>query len=307
MASRSITSIDRYRRPTLNALVEEFLDARRRVLGSRTERTTICAYRRDLERFALSFHAVPLDEITAKAIETYLRDLRTAKGMPVAPATANRHQATLSAFFSWLEEREAIARNPIKGMRKARMPETAPGALTVETCDKLLAQARAMGTRELALVALMLATGMRIGEVLALNVEDLDLGSLSILVREGKGGKSRTVYITSDVRKTLKKLLAGHPNPAPFSPVFTSTRGRLSYQRAASLFKAIAAGLTNPDGSDLHLHQCRHTFATCQLAKGMNPVHLMTVTGHSDLRTLGRYTKAAKVAAAEGEFRRVNR
>jgi site-specific recombinase XerD len=306
MASRTIVAIGRFRRSNLADLVEEFLEVRRRVLGNRTEKTTIRAYRRDLEHFTGEFSTVVIEAITSGAIEKYLRELRTRTGAAVAPATANRHQATLSAFFGWLEDKAVITKNPMKGIHKARLPERAPGALSAETCAKLLARAQALGVREHALVQLLLATGMRISEALALNLEDIDLGRLTITVREGKGGKSRTVYVTQNERKLLRKLMAAHPSPAPFSPVFTSTRGRLSYQRAAALFKEIAAGLTNPDGSDLHLHQCRHTFATWQLAKGMNPIHLMTVTGHTDLRTLGRYTKAAKVAAAETEFRRVN-
>lgn len=307
MPRASVTPIDQYRPRTLADQVSAFLEARRRILGPRVEKTTIRAYRHDLARFLAAFGGQDLQALTSDSLERYLRGLNKPDGSPLAPATLNRHRGSLVSFFGWLEEQGTIARTPMKGIRKARVPEAEPGTLSEETCVALLARAKKLGTREHALVALLLATGLRASEALALDVRDLDLGQLVLTVRHGKGDKARQVFITADERRVLRRLLAKHPDPRPHAPLFTSNRGRLSYPRASALFKEIADGLSNPDGSSLHLHQTRHTMATRLLAAGMNPIHLATLTGHADLRTLDRYTKAAKTAAAEAEFRKFMR
>lgn len=305
MASCTVTPIDRYRPAKLADQVEHFLASKARTLGTGSGKT-IRAYRHDLARFPASFGALGAGAVNRDALERHLRDLTESDGAPVAPATANRHHATLCSFFSWLVDQGTLEVSPMKGIGKVRVPDAEPGALTEVARAAVLANAKLHGTREHALIALLLATGLRIAEALALDIADLHLEDLAVTVRQGKGGKTRRAFLTHEARTILKRYLREHPDRRPHAPVFITSRGRLSYPRAAALFKTIAEGVTNPDGSPLHLHQLRHTFATAQLGKGLNPAHLMTLTGHTDLRTLGRYTNAAKEAAAEAEFRHFN-
>lgn len=301
----NLVPLDAHRRPTLRDHVAYFLSSKARTLGSSSTRT-IRSYRHDLNRFLVAFEGFDPSQITKRQIERYLIGLRRSDGMPVAPTTANRHQATLSSFFSWMVDQEAIAKHPMTGLKRIRVQDPDPRALDPDARSKLLLRAEREGLRERALVMLLLATGLRISEALHLDVRDLHLDDLRITVRWGKGGKLRQVYLTPEARSALQSYLASR-HACRHDPVFASRRGRLSYQRAAAIIRKIARGLVNADGTPLTWHQTRHSFATEQLGKGMAPTHLARITGHSDLRTLGRYTKAAQDAAAEAEFRRLNR
>lgn len=304
MVPNEVIPIDRHRPRRLRDLAAAFLASKARALGPSSGRT-IQAYRRDLERFLAAFGDRPPD-LDASEVERYLLTLAKSDGSPVAPATAARHHAALSSFFTWLVEQEQIERSPMKKIKKTRVKEPPTGALSPALEEQLLRQAKEKDVRVHALLLLLVRTGLRISEALALDVRDLRLDELAIDVRSGKGDKQRQVFLTTDAKAALKRLLRGQPSPRPYDPVFTSQRGRLSYQRAAALFKAVAGHLRNSDGSELHLHQLRHTFCTTQLLKGMNPAHLMTLAGHADLRTLGRYVRAAQTQAAEDDFRRHN-
>lgn len=303
----SITPLDSRRRSTLPALVDAFLAAKARLLGMGSAKT-VRAYGFDLRRFLADFGGYEAAQLSANDIERYLQGLKKANGTPVSPSTANRHLATLASFFSWLVERGEIESSPVKAVKKAKLKQPEPGALDAAVRAELVERARKKGLREHLLVTLMLATGLRIAEALALNVEDVLVEFMTINVKVGKGNKPRKVYFTSDERTLLKRYLKAMGNVGPYAPLFTSSRDRrLSYQRAASLFKEIAGDLPNLDGRPLNLHQLRHTYCSEQLGKGVNPAHLMATTGHADPRTLARYTMATKEAAAEAEYRKFNR
>jgi site-specific recombinase XerD len=290
---------------SMRDLVDAFIASKGRSLGKKSAKT-IRAYGFDLERFLAASSGIAACEVRAVDLERHLSQLCKSDGTPVAPATANRHLATLASFFSWLVDRGTIESSPVKGIKPAKLKSLEPGALDPAVRSQLVERAKRKGTREHALVVLLLATGVRIAEALDLDVGDVQLEALTLVVKTGKGDKARTGCYTTDTRAVLKRYLKERA-AGTHEPLFTSSRGsRLSYQRAASVFKEIAGDLRNVDGSPLHLHQLRHSFATEQLGKGMNPTLLMTLTGHSDPRTLGRYTLAAKEAAAEAEFRRHN-
>jgi site-specific recombinase XerD len=316
MTSRKVIPLRAQQQPDLATLSHEFLTSKARELGR--ESKTVLAYRRDLTRFTAAFEGVLPADVSTAAIETYLAGL-TVQGhgagsepRPVAPATMNRHLATLTGFFGWLEAREAIARSPLGGgrVKKAKLPRRPPAALDDVMREELVAAAKAHEPRLHLLVALMLASGLRIAEALALDVGDLDLADRRVQVRAGKGDKARVAYFGPEEAAIAKAYLKKHhrqPQRAD-APLFESSRGnRLSYSRAYSLLQAIATDLVNADGSKLHWHQTRHDYATRQMRKGINPAMLMAILGHDDARVFNRYVEAAKQEAAEREYRRVNR
>lgn len=289
-------------------LVERFLAAKTGANGPATGNTSR-AYRNDLRAFVASFDAWEVRGIDASRIVDYLNGLRRDDGKPLAQATKRRHRATLSSFFAWLEAQGLVDKNPIQGnLAKIRLPEPEANDLSLAVQEELVKRAKAVGPREHALIVLLLGTGLRISEALALVHGDLDLAGLRLMVQCGKGGKSRRVPFTPKVARVIRSYIRSKADQGPNEPLFLSSRGQaLSYPRAASLFKALAQGLTDDQKRPLHLHQLRHTYATRQLKVMEHPIHLATLTGHSDLRTLRRYAKAAEYDAAEAQFRKTNR
>ncbi|MBM3271632.1 MAG: phage integrase N-terminal SAM-like domain-containing protein, partial [Candidatus Sericytochromatia bacterium] len=126
--------------PAIKDLVEPFLASKSRTLGP-SSRLTVLSYRQTLARFTKAFgHRGPAS-LTPAEIASYWQGLVTRKGEPLAPATANRVLATLSAFMSWVADQGIAERNPVNGLSKLRLPDRDPGAMSEATRQEVLDRA----------------------------------------------------------------------------------------------------------------------------------------------------------------------
>ncbi|MBO2461731.1 tyrosine-type recombinase/integrase [Actinomadura violacea] len=218
---------------------------------------------------------------------------------PLSPATYCRHLATCQSAFGWWQLQGWLASDPTVGLSRPSIPRGAPRARPDDEVRELLT-GPGVPLRERTLWTLLYETAARAEEILSLDVPDLDLPNKRVLLR-GKGGHQRWVFWQTGAARLLPRLLAGRQA----GPVFLSHRpprsavasvdlcpvtgrARLSYRRAAELFK---------DVTGLRLHDLRHSQLTHEAETGTNPPMLLARSGHASLRSLEPYIAGLSAAA----------
>jgi len=202
------------------------------------------------------------------------------------PSTINRAIVSLSAFFKWLG-----VPNPAKEIKLLPEVKTAPQALERKELLALIRSVRASGKpRDVAIVILLLHTGLRVSELCALKLEDVAIKERSghVIVRSGKGNKRREVPLNSTARSGLKEWLKVRENSS--KALFTGRgSGSLSPRAVEYLIKKYSsrAGL-----EDVTPHVLRHTFCKSLVDAGESLDRVATLAGHENLNTTSKYTKA---------------
>jgi integrase/recombinase XerC len=230
-----------------------------------------------------------------------------------SPATLGRKLASVRCFFRWLV-REGVRRDdPTAGLPMPKLEKRLPRPLSVDDCEQLItrderrehrptpdggARARSrewMRVRDRALVELLYGTGIRVGELVALDVRDLELRAQEIRVM-GKGGKERVVPIPEQAREALDDWIDLRRHPGLLGePLFISLRARreekprrLAAREARRILdeRAKRADL----GEHVHPHRLRHSYATHLLDMGADLREIQELLGHASLSTTQKYT-----------------
>jgi integrase/recombinase XerD len=282
---------------------------------------TISAYRNDLHQFD-AFLGASLngngnrngkrnwDALQRDGIVDYLG---TLKRRNYAEATVARKVAAIKSFFGYLQAEGVIHRNPAESLESPRVGRTLPKALSVTEVDELLEQPLKRNTpearRDRAMLELLYATGMRVSELVAVNMEDLHLPvaitptsspeqrSDKAYVRcMGKGSKERTIPIHDEAAvATSDYLNDGRPGLVKAkkeSALFVNRRGeRLTRQGFWLILKQYAKEANI--SSSVTPHTLRHSFATHMLRGGMNLRHVQELLGHANISTTQVYTQVA--------------
>ena len=211
------------------------------------------------------------------------------------PATINQRLAGVSRFFKWAQAHEHIRTDPTAGVKRERPAPRRPRALTDRDRKKLIrAVAQTGNLRDVALVELLLGTGLRISEALALRRGDVTLGARSgeVRVRRGKGGVSRTVPLTATVRRALRDYLELYPDLGKDDPLWVGERGALKSPSGVFRLLKKYARFAGVDETAVSPHVLRHTFATRYLAANPNDLRgLAALLGHASLDTVMIYTE----------------
>ncbi len=211
----------------------------------------------------------------------YLQETRNAGGT---------HQAyrVLKTFFRWLVAEDVIGASPVARVGAPRVPQE---ALEPANLDHLWAMAGTCergtftGDRDRSVLLCLLDSGCRASEFVALNCDDVDLGTGAVRIRHGKGGKARTAFLGVKARKELVRYLRHRPDTS--GPLWVSHSGeRLHYSGLREIVRRRArlAGVPAPS-----LHSFRRSFALLSLRGGMNVYALQKIMGHADLSVLRRY------------------
>src|SRR5215216_5532641 len=181
---------------------------------------TLTSYQSDLALFARWFIGTTAEPFTAAAVTpTDVRDYR-AHLVSVehrAPATVNRRLAALRKFFTWAKATRRITDLPTDSVKLVQASPGAPHALAKREVDALLRKAEQRGKkRDIAILAVLRHTGIRVSELCALRVADLDVGERHgrLTVRSGKGSKYREVPVNADARRAVAQYLAVRPRVA---------------------------------------------------------------------------------------------
>lgn len=209
--------------------------------------------------------------------------------------TRSRHLSAIRSFHRFLLAESMVADDPSDGIDSPKHPKPLPHYLDLAEVEALLAApdgSTAAGIRDIAMVELLYATGMRVSELVNLKVEDLDLSNGVVLVF-GKGQKERLVPIGQRAIAGVKTWLAG-PRQAMLHgracrTLFVSPRGkgftRMGFWKLLRRY-AVGAGIQKP----VSPHKLRHSFATHLLTRGANLRAVQLMLGHSDLATTQIYT-----------------
>ncbi len=264
---------------------------------------TIAAYHQDLEQFAafLEEEGRSWLQVDRPAVRRFLARLQE-RGL--APATIARKVAVLRSFYGYLVRREILPTHPLRALGTPKVPSRLPRFLTVEEMVALLMAPdlrTPQGLRDRAILELLYASGLRVGELVALNLGDVDWGRREVHVR-GKGGRERLALLGRPALRALRAyVLQGRPLLAGKSPhtdaLFLNRWGkRLSDRSVRTLVSEYArqVGL-----EDVTPHTLRHTFATHLLEGGADLRIVQELLGHARLTTTQRYTHVSQTHLRE--------
>lgn len=272
-------ALDQYR---LQNVVEEYLAALR--VAGRSPRT-IEWYRANLAEFIRFLErdgrAASAADVQPAAVRRWLLALN-ARPTALAPSSLAGRVRTIKAFGTWIAAELDLSANPVRSVPVPRVPDQLVPSLRDHEIARLVqvASESRHPQRDLALVLLMIDTGMRLSEVAGLNVADVDLieGRCRVM---GKGSRERLVPIGRRTRKALRAWTSvRRPSPASNSPVFAGPRGsRLSARGIHQLVHRLArrAGIETRCSP----HILRHTFARAFLTNGGDVFSLQRILGHS--------------------------
>ncbi|MBW3662936.1 MAG: site-specific tyrosine recombinase XerD [Actinobacteria bacterium] len=264
---------------------------------------TIGAYRRDLRLFAgyLIEHGIVDPRTVApediEAFVPWLRQRRTAQGRLYASSTIARAVVAVRGLYRFLAREGVIVDDVAADVGTPRSPRSLPKPLSRVQAERLLAQPvgdRPLALRDRAMLELLYGSGLRISELTALDVDDVDPVE-QLLHVTGKGRKQRIVPFHRAAADVLEAwLVRGRPSLQPRGPgLFTNSRGgRLTRQGAWKIVKRHAdrAGLAE----DVSPHTLRHSFATHLLDGGADVRTVQELLGHASVTTTQVYTLVSR-------------
>ena len=267
-------------------------------------RNTWEAYRNDLEQFELFLEerlnggaagGSPWLAVDLNLLNQYIADLRDRKGY--RDTTTARKVAAIKSFFSFLLLNGSIPEDPTESLGSPRIGRTLPKCLSEDDVIRLLDAAAKAGTpesnRDATILEMLYATGLRVSELVSLNVSDIDFQEAYIRCW-GKGSKERLVYLypkaVVELRRYLASarvtLLGSHKGE---NALFVNHRGeRLTRQWVWSILKTYSKKANIDEG--ITPHTLRHSFATHLLQNGASLRHVQELLGHSSISTTQVYT-----------------
>lgn len=252
------------------------------------------AYREDLlqlEEFLRSAGCRGPEDATSAILRRFASGLHSAG---YAASTVARKLASMRSFFAFGQREGWVRVNPAKPLRGPKRGRRLPKFLTGDEIGRLLAAPRPEalgGLRDRAVLELMYSAGLRVQELVNLDIGDLDLANATVRVR-GKGRRERLGIVGAHARAALRAWLADRPRPAAArgpGPLFTNKLGgRLSVRGVARLLEKhlAAAGLAGRASP----HTLRHSFATHLLDAGADIRSVQELLGHKSLVTTQIYT-----------------
>jgi integrase/recombinase XerD len=282
---------------------------------------TRSAYRRDVAGWLAWCAGRDLDPLKAGFLDVnaYARGLEAAidprSGKALAPATVARKLSGLSSWYDFLVKLRAVTANPVGGADRPYVSRdhSATVGLTAPEVDALLAAADAAtgpaAIRHRAVLALLADLGLRVGELVSLEVADLGWERGHRTVRfVGKGGKSRRRALTPAAAAAVDLYLASREISG--GPLFATASGeRIDRHAVFRLVRRLARDAGIPGWERLSPHSLRHAFATTARAEGVALEDVQDAMGHADPRTTRRYDRdrhnldrdpAYVIAAARG-------
>lgn len=260
---------------------------------------TLSAYRNDISALIRFLSENKLADQTwnnvgESNIRAYLDDL-DERGY--ALTTKSRKIASAKSFFNFMKEEQIIEGNPLSDVRQPRTGQSLPKALSIEDVDRLLGASSDSDTtedaRDLAMVELMYAAGLRVSELVGLNLRDVDLDAGTVRTI-GKGSKERVIPIYDTAVESIAEYITyfrpAHSRYQSEKALFLNRRGRRLTRQAYWLRLnklATKVGIS----SKITPHMLRHSFATHLLHGGASLRHLQELLGHSSIATTQIYTQ----------------
>jgi site-specific recombinase XerD len=204
--------------------------------------------------------------------------------------TLNKYFRALRTFFNWLQSEELIKENPFMRLKAPKLDTKAVQALfpnEIEQLFKICSGKTVLDIRDTAILSMFLDTGLRVSELANLNMEDVNLDTGSILVKNGKGNKQRIVRIGTRAQKALWKYTLYRKGES--NKLFLNRSG---VPLALNGVKILIKHMGKKANVKVHPHQLRHTFAISFLRAGGDVFSLQYLLGHSTLQMTQRYLQS---------------
>jgi integrase/recombinase XerC len=285
--------------PDLGEHIQRYLDELRR---QNVSAHTLRNYASDLDQF-LAYFTVPdkppptPDQFDVLAMREWLGHLYRQR---LTAVSMRRKLAAVRSFFKYLMRESVIPTNVARLVRTPKAPKSLPSVMTAEqtnalvdgipaTADKM---ERPYPARDLAIFELLYGCGLRISELVGLNLDDFDFGDRWVRIR-GKGRKERQVPFAAKAADSLDRYRAIRTPEQPAErALFLNHRGqRLTDRGARGIVKFYAQWITGD--SSIHPHSLRHAYATHLLSDGADLRAIQELLGHAQLSTTQKYTQVS--------------
>ena len=225
---------------------------------------------------------LPIDEITTEILRNYLADYKS--NSKAGMVTIDNIRRTLSSFFTWLENEDYIVKSPVRRIHKVKTTRRVKETFTDENLEKL--RDTCSNVRDLAILELLISTGMRVGEITRLNISDMNFQERSCIVL-GKGNSEREVYFSAKSKMYIKKYLEMRTdnNEALFVSLI-KPYNRLGISGIEILIRNLGK---EANINKVHPHKFRRTMATMAIDKGMPIEQVQKLLGHIKIDTTMEY------------------
>ena len=242
---------------------------------------TISYYKENIQRL-ISKLEKPIKVITTEDIRNYLSNYKETNNC--GSVTIDNIRRVFSSFFAWLEDEDYIIKSPVRRIHKVKTASIIKETFTDENIEKMRDECK--NIRNLAIIELLISTGMRVGELVNLNIEDLNFEDRSCVV-QGKGNKQREVYFDARTKIHLMQYLnlRKDDNKALFVSK-NKPHQRLSISGIELIVRRIGA---KTDVNRVHPHKFRRTLATMAIDKGMPIEQVQKLLGHVKIETTMHY------------------
>ena len=273
--------------------VELFLSAKR--IEGCSEKS-LSYYRKTIETMSEKI-GKGITHITTNDLRSYLTDYQTERKS--SKVTIDNIRRILSSFFSWLEDEDYILKSPVRRIHKVKTAVTIKETYTDETLETMRDHCDSL--RDLALIDMLASTGMRVGELVLLNREDINFEERECVVF-GKGSKERMVYFDARTKIHLQNYLAQRTDSN--NALFVSLKApyeRLQIGGVESRLRELGKRLSL---QRVHPHKFRRTLATMAIDKGMPVEQLQRLLGHQRIDTTLQYAmvKQSNVKIAHRKY-----
>ncbi len=242
---------------------------------------TVAYYKATVEHL-LKCIDTPIRKITTDEIRSYLAKHQEKSGC--SKTTVDNIRRNISSFFSWLEEEDYILKSPMKRIHKIKTVQPVKEIISDELIERL--RDACLCKRDLAMVDLLYSTGIRVGELVRLNVDDISFEERECVVF-GKGDKERKVYFDAKAKLHLQDYLKerNDDNPALFVTL-DAPHQRLKISGVEIRIRRLGRSV---NAEKIHPHKFRRTMATRAIDKGMPIEQVQKILGHSQIDTTMQY------------------
>ena len=242
---------------------------------------TISYYKENIQRL-ISKLEKPIKGITTEDIRNYLSEYKEINNC--GSVTIDNIRRVFSSFFAWLEDEDYIIKSPVRRIHKVKTASIIKETFTDENIEKMRDECK--NIRNLAIIELLMSTGMRVGELVNLNIDDLNLEDRSCVV-QGKGNKQREVYFDARTKIHLMQYLnIRKDNNKALFVSRNKPHQRLSISGIELIVRTIGV---KTDISRVHPHKFRRTLATMAIDKGMPIEQVQKLLGHVKIETTMHY------------------
>lgn len=224
----------------------------------------------------------PIRKVTTDDVREYLANYQSINNC--SKTTIDNIRRNISSFFTWLEEEDYIIKSPMRRIHKIKTAKTVKEVISDEEIEKM--RDKCQNLRDLAIIDLLYSTGIRIGELVRLNIDDIDFEERECIVF-GKGDKERRVYFDAKTKIHLMGYINSRSdeNPALFVTL-DAPYDRLRISGVEIRLRHLGREL---DINKVHPHKFRRTMATRAIDKGMPIEQVQRLLGHSQIDTTMHY------------------